>query len=345
MEVIKEDQFRKQIKQGLKGGYLFFGPEDYMKSFSVKAAREAICPDETFAIFNDVKMDALDYSPAALLDALVPPPMMGEQKIVTLTGLNIGALREDEINSLIDAVSAIDEYDYNVLIISVPADQIDEGKSQKAPSEDIKRLSEYLTPVFFDKVSDARLATWVGKHFEHNGARASANVCYELIKYCGSSMYILSEETKKLAFYALANGRNEILSEDIPKIASPELEFGAFALANAISGAKYDEALKALEAMRFKRIDPLKALSDVTRSICELYGVFKLNEQGISQAEITSAMGFKNEYKTKICLGAIRTKNEKSLRRAIELCSIADLEMKNSFSSDYEPIERLIGSL
>ena len=60
MDIIKEDTFRKQLKKGLSGGYLFFGEEDYLKSFSLRSAREAICADETFAVFNDIRIDALD---------------------------------------------------------------------------------------------------------------------------------------------------------------------------------------------------------------------------------------------------------------------------------------------
>ena len=60
MDIIKEDVFRKQIKKGLSGGYLFFGEEDYLKSFCLRAVKEAVCPDETFAVFNEVKIDALD---------------------------------------------------------------------------------------------------------------------------------------------------------------------------------------------------------------------------------------------------------------------------------------------
>ena len=89
MNIIKEDAFRKELKKGLSGGFLFFGDEDYMKGFDLRASRAAVCPDETFAIFNDIRIDAMDYSAGALLDALIPPPMMTEQKIVTVSGLNI----------------------------------------------------------------------------------------------------------------------------------------------------------------------------------------------------------------------------------------------------------------
>ena len=52
LEIIKEDMFRKQLKKGLSGGYLFFGDEDYMKTYSVGAVRQAICEDETFSFLT-----------------------------------------------------------------------------------------------------------------------------------------------------------------------------------------------------------------------------------------------------------------------------------------------------
>ena len=36
MDIIKEDVFRKQIKKGLSGGYLFFGEEDFGKEKSLE---------------------------------------------------------------------------------------------------------------------------------------------------------------------------------------------------------------------------------------------------------------------------------------------------------------------
>ena len=177
MDIIKEDIFRKQLKTGLRGGYLFFGEEDYLKSFSLRAAREAVCADETFAVFNDVQIAPIDYTPSALLSALMPPPMMSDYKIVTLNGLAISAMKQNELDELYEVLSTLEDYDYNVLIISVPSGLIDEGNLPKRPSAVFSELSKYLTPVRFDAVTGARLVSWVGKHFEHHGVRATPEVC------------------------------------------------------------------------------------------------------------------------------------------------------------------------
>ncbi len=343
MEIIKEDAFRKQIKKGLSGGYLFFGEEDYMKAYSVSAARAAICSDEAFALFNDMRIEVIDYSAGALLDALMPLPMMSEQKLVTVNGLNISGLKPRELDDLCDALEALKEYDYNVLIISVPADMIDEGNLPKYPSSILKRLGEYLTLVNFESVTGARLVSWVGKHFEHGGVKASPEVCSFLINYAGKSMYTLSNETEKLSYYALAHGRDTVTRDDILKVSVAEISTDAFTLANAILDGRSEDAVNALAVMKFRRVDPIILLSEVSRVICDLVSVKALIEAGCGTSEAASILKM-NEYKARIYASGASKKSMQKLKDALELCSQADISIKLS-PQGYIAIEKLVCSL
>lgn len=351
MDIIKEDAFRKMLKKGISGGFFFFGDEDYMKGFALRAAREAVCPDETFAVFNDVRIDSLNYSASALLDAIIPPPMMTDMKIVTVSGINLDAMKTSEMNDLCEALEELKNYDYNLLIISVPAGQVDLGYNSKYPSENFKRLAKYLTPVQFDAISGARLVSWVGKHFEHNGVNAAPEVCSELINYCGRSMFVLSEETAKLAYYVLWNGRQTVTSDDIKNVSIAEISADTYALANAIADGRYEDALKALSVMKFHRVEPVIVLSDVSKTICEITEIKLLKDQGLPFAEIMSAFNENkkkkiSDYRMRIYLNSVSNKSISRLRRAVTLCSEADLALKSSYSNEnYAPIERLICSL
>ena len=343
MEIIKDEVFRKQMKKGLSGGYLLFGDEDYMKAHAVSTARQTVCPDMTFALFNDMKIESIDYSAGALLDALMPMPMMSEQKIVTVNGLNINALKPKEIEDLCDVLAELPEYDYNVLVISVPATMVDEGNLPKYPSALLKRLGEYLTLVRFETVSGARLVSWVGKHFEHNGAQASAEVCSFLINYAGKSMYTLSNETEKLSYYVLQNGRNTVTKEDVLNVSIAEITTDAFTLANAILDGRSEDAINALAVMKFRRVDPIVLLSEVSRVICDLVSIKALIDEGCSVSEI--AMLFKmNEYKVKVYAQGAAGKTMPKLKEAVALCSEADISIKMS-SQGYIAIEKLICAL
>ena len=124
--ILKEADFRRELKASPTGGYLFFGEEDYMKSAALRMAREAVTAAEpTMATFNDVRLDGLDFTPAALLDALVVPPMGADRKIISVTGLNLSALRAADLDKLCEALSEIPDYPYNLVIISAAADTLD----------------------------------------------------------------------------------------------------------------------------------------------------------------------------------------------------------------------------
>lgn len=344
MQTIRDDAFRKLIKKGLSGGFLFYGDEDYTKNFALRLAREAICPDPTFALFNDLRMDALDFSSDALLDALMPLPMMADKKIVTVSGLNVNTLiRNHEFDALIDTLASLEEYDYNVLILSVPADYIDPGYAKK-PSEALARLSEFLTPVLFEPIVGARLSAWVGKHFEHHGVSAAPDVCDYLIKICGQSMFILASETEKLSYYCLSSGRSVVTREDVDAASIAELDADAFALTNAILDGKHQDALHALDVMKFRRVQPLFVLSEISNTISYLALMKPLLDEGLPIAEIGSILKIKSDYKVRKYAAACAGKSQKRLRRAVELCADADRTLKSSYAG-YGPIEQLIGTL
>ena len=343
MEIIKEDGFRKQIKKGLAGGYLFFGEEDYLKAHALRSAREAVAGDPSFAPFNDIRFDAMDYSASSLLDALMPLPMMADAKIVSVSGLALCDLRPSEVDALCEVLALLGEYDYNVLIISVPSGMMDEGNLPKYPSAILKKLGEYLTPVHFEAITPQRLVAWVGKHFEHHGVSASQGVCSLLIEQCGKSMYALSSETEKLAYYCLQNQRKEVTEEDVLNVSTSVISTDAFSLANSLLDGRFDEAMDALSVMKFRRVEPVIILSEVSRVFCDLISVKSLVDDGVPASEVARILKM-NEYKAKLYISRAASKSMPRLRRAIELCSSADLALKLS-PQGYTAIEKLICSL
>ena len=345
MELIKESDFRKELKGTPRAGYLFFGEEDYLKSFAVRQARELLCPDPTFAFFNDMRLDAVDFTPQKLVDALMPLPMMADRKLVTLSGLNFHTMRADELDALCDAFSALSEYDYNVLIVSVAADCLDTGYLPKKPSTQLLQLAEHLTPVQFERCTTAKLSAWIAKHFAHNGVESSPTLCTLMSEYCGHSMFALANEIDKLSYYTLSHGKSVATEEDLRLVCTPAIEYDGFAFTNAIMEGRHDVALAILADYRFRRVEPLMILGDVTRVICEMISVRAMTDGGLSAHEIGAT--FKppiHEYKIGLYQKSLRNTSEKRLRRALEACTVADTALKLS-PKGYAPLERLICSL
>ncbi len=340
MELLKEADFRRQIKTAPHAGYLFFGDEDYLKLHACRQLREIICPDPSFAFFNDLRLDAMDLTPGKLADALMPMPMMAERKLVTVTGLNFNTMRQSELDALCETLELLEEYDYNTLVITVAADALNPGYLPKRPSATLQALAKRLTPVQFDTCSTAKLAAWVQKHFAHHGIEADAAVCSFLPERCGHSMFVLANEIDKLAHYLLAHGRTAATVEDVKEVCVANDEYDAFAFTNAIMEGRQEEALAILADLRFRRVDPLILLGEATRVICDMIGVYAMTREGVPAAEIASVLGL-HAFKVGLYQKALRATNAQRLSRALEACNAADAALKLS-PQGYAALEILI---
>lgn len=341
MRMIKESDFRKEIKAKPAPGYLFFGDEDYMKGFALTTATEAISPDPTLSFFNEMKLDALSYSPDALREAMMPFPMGAERKLITVTGLDFNAMKASEVDELCEVLSELEEYDYNTIIISVAADRFDPGILPKRPSATLEKLGEHLVAVYFEKNSPAKLAAWVGKHYAHNGVVASPEICALTVERCGRDMYKLAGETDKVSFYTLSTGRTEVSADDVIKVALPAAEYDAFAFTNAIGARQKELALDILSDMKLRRVDPLIIMGEMSRTVCDICAVTSLSANGSTTREISEILKI-HEYRISLILkNGIREDICKSM-----LAKLREADLENKSGKDgYLVIEKLICTL
>lgn len=340
MQVINESDFRKHLKSGLGTGYLFYGEEDYLKAHALSMAANTICPDPTFAFFDTSKIDILDYSPEKLTDAIMPPPMMSEKKLITLTGFDFGTLRQNEVDNLCQVLALLSTYDYNTLILCVASGCIDEGYSAAKPSAIINKLSQYLTPVKFEKSTPQKLCAWAVKHFEHGGVKIAADTLEFFVSYCGTGMYRLANEIDKLCAYVLYHERDTVTKDDIRTVSVADTEFDTFALAGAIMEGRNADALAVLDFLKFKRTDPLIIFGEVSRTFCDLLMIKRLSDDGMTPFDIGKAK-IMNEYRAKIYARSASKIPYDRLYRKIELCTDADRQLKLS-PQGYSSIEMLI---
>ena len=195
-EIITEQAFRTQLEKSPVGGFLFFGEEDYLKAYALKQAKSIVSPDPSLAIFNDINVDCSTggVNGDAFFAAVAAAPMMADVKLVTLNGLSVNDMKAEELDRFIDSLELLDEYDFNLLIVSVPSGMIDEGRLPKAPSSALKKLGERLTPVHFPRVPDAKLSSWIVRHFAHRGIAVREGIPAAILEYCGRNMYSLAND-------------------------------------------------------------------------------------------------------------------------------------------------------
>lgn len=345
-EIITEAEFRRRISSGSMGGYLFFGNEDYLKHHALKTARSALCPDPALAVFNDISIDCSTsgFSADSISSAIAAAPMMADSKIVTVSGLSVGELKAAELDSLCDAISSLEEYDFNTLIISIPAGMIDPGYLPKRPSPILSRLCERLTPVHFDRVPDAKLASWAVRHFAHNGTRAEAGVTERLFSRCGRDMFTLANEIDKLSFFVLFEGRDTVKVDDVDNVTAATEDYDSFAFGNALADGRTDEALRILGIMKARKLEPVAVMGELSKTFSDLLAVKLMTAAGLPAAEIGSILGRIHEYKIKLYQKSVKDISAERIRRILDMCTDADKALKLS-PAGYLEIEKLICSI
>ncbi|MBQ7378487.1 MAG: DNA polymerase III subunit delta [Clostridia bacterium] len=340
--IIKEIDFRREIKSAPRPCYFFFGEEDYLKNAALKLARTTLGGDPAFDIFNYTVIDGREYTADKLLDALAPPPMMADRKLVILQDIDLIGIKQSDFQELCTALSALEDYDYNTLIITTAADGFAPGNLPKRPSAQLSALAELAVPVQFDRSTPAKLAAWAQKHYAAHGANASPEVAAYTVDYCGRDMFALAFEIDKVACYALSHGRTEINRSDVETVATPANEYGAFAFANAITEGRRAEALQILDDMKFRRIEPLIIMGEIIGIYSELLSVKTLADKGYSAPEIAAELKM-NEYKLARYLKSVRNISTARVRATVCAAALADAELKSG-AKGYAPLEKLICS-
>ncbi len=336
--IIKESDFRRQVKSSPKSCYFFFGEEDYMKKFALDTAKELLVPDRSLSMFNEIQISALDFSPQKLISAIMPMPVMAERKLIYVTSLDVDSMKAADFEELCNVLLTLSDYNYNTVIISAAADGFNYGSLPRRPSAKLNSIAALAIPVYFERNTPARLAAWVGKHYLHNGVGASAQVCEYTVSHCGCDMFRLSSETDKISYYVLSKGKNEVNAEDVDRASTASVEFDAFALTNAIISRNRRLALAIFTDMKSKKTDPVVIMSEITNTSCNLYAVSLMLKEGLTNVEISKKLGI---HSYAVSLLAKNAGGGEDCRRLIEMCRDADLDIKMS-ADGYSTIEALI---
>lgn len=338
--MLNEMDFRKKLKESPSGIFLFIGDEDYLKSYCVTAARQAICPDEGLACFNDVTINFSEYTAETLENALAAPPMMAETKLVTVQSIDFNAMRQADQDALCDILGAYRDDTSNLLLLSVVPGGLDKGTAKK-PSALYNRLCDLAQVVSFDPATPQKLSVWIQRHFASKQVKVSEKNARLLMDVSGTAMYTLASEIEKLCYYVLAHGRNEVTEEDIKNVAIPVEDCDTFALTNAAMAGRRREALDALAVMRARQVKPEFVFGDISRLYSELCLTKLYLSSGKTVSDVASLFHM-HPYKAGLYVKAVEKVPFDRLRHILGLCVSADLAMKSYGKRDYEQIEKLI---
>lgn len=323
----------KAIRPSMRGVFLFYGEEEYLKARYREKLRQTLLPEEGLAPFNH----ALLTDPAALASEIRTLPMLADRRLVEVSDLSFSSLNKDALEELVTLLS--DPGD-TVVLFYTRGEEFQAGTAKK-PSELYKKLSGVAAIVEFARQTPSRLAAWAARHFAANGTFAPPELCHALIERCGTDMNVLACEIAKLSAYALSQGKKEIDRAMLARVVTPYRESGAFDFVNAIMERDTERAFALFSEKKSRREKPVEIAASVSRVLSELLLVKTLTEAGMSASEIARETKL-HEYAVKLRQNSLKNRSLAELVRAVTLCYETDIKLKSRSVDKYFLIERLI---
>lgn len=342
METLDSKKFLTRAKGELFGGFLFYGEEEYLKHNALVQVRKSVFPDGPDS-FNHIRLDADNYSPEALENAIMALPVFAEKKLIEVHSLSLKSMKDKETEALCAVFDLLSGSSDTVLVLYTVPGEFDPGEGKRV-SKQFTALSEVLTPVHFEKQTGDRLAKWVSQHFAHNKVVCNLDMSYALMERSGTDMYALAQETEKLSCYILSQGRNTLTKEDIELLATKNKEIGAFDFSNAILARDTAEAFYILS--RYEAED--KSGKEAGLVLGGMIAVFRLllrisvlAATGKNDKDISKELKI-NEYRCALYHRSLGRRSAEDIERIIGLCCETDILLKRGGANGYTALSKLI---
>ena len=311
------NMLKEHIKNKNFGGvYLFFGEEEYLKSYYLKAFSDALlCGEEEF---NLIKFDEKSYNFEELFDALESYPVMSEKKMVLLKDLPSKAVKSDieRIKKLF-----LDLGDY-VCVVFLYTQEFDIKKSK-----DILKLLKEIKSVEVEFKSPGKgdLELWVKRHFASNGKDIDLQTLKYMLLVCDNSMTNLKNEIDKICSYVSVK---KVEKAHIDKIASKTLDARVYNLAGSLFEGRAKQAFIVLRDLLKIGEEPVMILAVLSNTIFNTIKVKSAIQCNIAPEKAQRELDI-NQYAMRNLYSYARKFSWETLYSAAKKCEEADIELKS----------------
>ncbi|WP_252314352.1 DNA polymerase III subunit delta [Sinobaca sp. H24] len=313
----------KEIKAGQTAPlYVFYGSEAFlMEKMTNLIVKQTLKEEERD--FQFISYDMRETSVETGVEEAETLPFFGSNKVVLLQHCYfLTGVREKE--KVEHNLKALEAYCQNpaaetVLILSVPADKLDERKKiVKA----LKKEGKVLQAGAPDQKS---MEKWIDSQFKQKKQSIDPEAKTELMKRAGFNLNMLSNETDKLALYA---SEGEVVNrKDIEALTPVTLEDNVFTLVDRVISQRTDEALRIYYDLLKQKEEPIKILALLARQTRMIIHVLYLKKQGYSRQKMAGQLKL-HPYAVKIAEEQGRNYNEAILENSLKELASADFDIK-----------------
>lgn len=319
---------KKQLSSGeYNNVYLFFGEEDFLKSYYFGMLKQNIVDDD-FADFNYIVFEGAIQDLSEVTNALETPPMMAQKKLVLVKYSGIFAkANEEEREYWTDAIGNVNDC---TLLVFYEDDVDKRSVLYKA----VEKSGISVECVYLEGVE---LINWVGRGCREAGKNIGKAEVEYLIRNCDGGMNNIKRELEKLFAYC----DDTITRGDIDKIVTKMPQSRIFDMVNAM--------LKKDSVTVFSRLDELKILKESAFMVLamlftnfeRIYHTKLLANKGEAPNIIASKIKV-SPYFVRDYISAAAGFDKKFLRFALKSIAKIDYDIKQGKIDEWIAIENFL---
>lgn len=270
MKSLNED-----IKTGnLKGAYLLFGEEAYLKKQYKGKITRAVLPEDDQ--MNYAYYEGKGINPAELIDLAETMPFFAERRLIVVE--NSGFFKS-AVPELADYIKTLPE---TVCFLFIENEVDKRGRMYKAVKDKGRALE-------LKRQDEKTLLLWIAGNVKREKKQIRESAARYLISTAGDDMEKLSNELEKLFSYTL--GRTEITAEDIDAVCTSQITNQIFDMVEAVATKKQKKALDYYYDLLALKEPPMRILYLLSRQFKLLLHVKDLQKKGYAKSEIAKTAG------------------------------------------------------
>ncbi len=330
------DILKKDIKsKDIKNLYLFYGEEEYLKSFYLNSIENMIL-DESLKTMNKIVLEGkVDY--LNIIDNMETFPVFSDKKLVIIK--NSGLFKtsgKSKKNSKGDDLCSYLENIPSYTCVVFYENEID------MRSKLYKSVKKYGSVVEFTHQKPEELVKWVMKVSRSYGKQIDFSTASQLVDSCEAGMNEILNEVNKLILFV--GERNIITSEDVNQSCIKSIKVKIFELTDAIGERNKAKALKLLDEMISLKEPIPKIIFMINRQLRQILQMKLLQNNGMNMKDIASKIGVASFAANKISSQA-RFFTVEKLSSVLKESLNFDLQIKTGRIKDRIAVELLIAEL
>ncbi len=312
-------------KDALKNVYLFYGPDEFLKSYFSGRVIKRIGVDRENVKHFDGKVTADE-----IRSELESSFLFAETTVAVVRNSGLFKNATKAVAESFDFLRELEEDSYALFL---------ETEADKATP--MFRLAEECGAVFDCSLRTLpEVVSSLTKRANAGGAGITPQAIKLLYEGIGKDLFSLYNEVDRLALLVPGGTIDEklVLAESPLSIDAKIYDF-----TDAVVEKKFDKAMECLDAMLKDKIAPQYIIVSIAKHFQALYDVCCLSEMRLSPPEIAEKLGLR-DFVAKKYVRQCESYNRATLAGIIDMISDFDIASKNGQITPERAIELIIGS-